>query len=99
MSTAVWQIYKDKTDKRSIRWVSLIDDLKQKFGLEDNYVPPGSARKDQNNRSNLNLSRTLSRKDFESPNKLEKDEIKAILRHLRVQAHDRDVNLEREFKE
>ena len=84
-------------DKRSVRYSSLIDDLKHKFELTETYVVPGLVRKDPNHRSEYDYDRALSRKDFETPLK-GKDDIKAILNHLRVQAHDKDINLDRQFK-
>ena len=57
----VWQNYRDKRDKRSVRYSSLIDDLKHKFELTETYVVPGLVRKDQNFTSAYNIDRNLSK--------------------------------------
>jgi Ca2+-binding EF-hand superfamily protein len=87
--------YKDKRDKRSIRYSSLMDDLKQKFQYTETYVVPGQVRKDLDKDEDI-LQRTFSRKDFTTPKKDEN--INMILKEVSAEAHEKKVDLEKEFK-
>ena len=90
------QKYKDHEDRRSVRYSTFIDDLKQKFELTETYVVPGKVRRDPSQLVDPIYERTPKRKDFHTPKKGDED-IKAILRELRVKAHDKRVDLRKEF--
>lgn len=87
--------YKDKRDRRSIRYSSLMDDLKQKFQLTETYVVPGQKRKNVVEDEDP-LTRILSRKDYSSP--VKEEDINTVLKEVAVEAHERRVDLDREFK-
>jgi hypothetical protein len=88
-------IIKTNKDRRSIRYSSLMDDLKQKFQLTETYIVPGQKRKNIVEDEDP-LTRILSRKDYSSPKKDE--EINTILKEVSVEAHEIRVDLDREFK-
>jgi len=90
------QIYKDKIDKRSVRYSIFIDDIKQKFQLTETYVVPGEIRKEPSYGDNP-LSKNYGRKDFATPKKSQ-DDIKKLLKELKYEAQDKKVDLDRAFK-
>ena len=91
------KIYRDRKDKRSIRYSTFMDDLKQKFELTETYLVPGEKRRNPNFSSDPLAGKSFSRKDFTTPKKDE--DIKIILKELRIELHDKDIDLKKEFQQ
>lgn len=92
----ICKVYRDRKDKRSVRYSSFMDDLKQKFELTETYLVPGERRKNPNISSDPLADRTFSRKDFATPKKDE--DIKIILNELRTEVYDKEIDLKKEFE-
>jgi Ca2+-binding EF-hand superfamily protein len=91
-------LYRDKKDIKSVRYSQFMDDLKQKFELTETYVVPGKRRKEPDHVKD-DVLRELTHKKTEPSREEREREINKILREVRSQAHDKRIDLKKEFRE
>ena len=91
-------IYRDRKDRKSVRYSQFLDDLKQKFEFTQTYVVPGRKRKQPDHKQDDILKQTrFNVKHMISVEEREK-EIRAILKTFRAEAHNQRVDLKDEFR-
>lgn len=87
--------YRDKRDKKSVKYMMFMDDLKTKFGSEEKFKSDKNIGLKIPADKNFSPGKSFSRKDFETPKKDE--DIQVILKELRRDARGREIKLDEEF--
>lgn len=96
------QIYRDKKDKRSIKYTQFLDELRAKLGVDADMeldVDRRTLSKNKRSLEDSTLSKSMTRKDLITPSKGLDDDIAPLLRTLRVEAYDKRIDLKSEFIE
>lgn len=90
------RLYRDKKNKEFIRYSTFMDDLRQKFELTETYIVPGAKRKAPTNTADVLMSTKFTKQDYENQRK--EEALKDILSDLKKELHDKEIDIEREFK-
>ena len=91
-------VYRDRRDKKSVRYSQFLDDLKQKFELTQTYVVPGKKRRQPDHKFDDVLKQTKSNAKFMVSVEEREKEIRSILKTFRAEAHNQRVDLKDEFR-